>query len=117
MNTLRFEKTGKVFAALSHPTRLAVFRRLLQVGEQGLLAGDISDELNVRQNTMSTNLTILLNADVIIKKREGRAVRYQINLNTLNEILGFIVYDCCDDPAALLQNLIKGPAQPSVPRV
>ncbi|MGJ8556316.1 MAG: winged helix-turn-helix domain-containing protein, partial [Sulfitobacter geojensis] len=44
------------FAALSQATRLDVFRLLINAGDAGLPAGDISHTLGVRQNTMSTNL-------------------------------------------------------------
>jgi ArsR family transcriptional regulator, arsenate/arsenite/antimonite-responsive transcriptional repressor len=44
------------FAALGQETRLAVFRRLIQAGPQGMLAGEIGEALAVRQNTMSANL-------------------------------------------------------------
>ncbi|MBL4749371.1 MAG: helix-turn-helix transcriptional regulator [Amylibacter sp.] len=47
------------FAALSQSTRLDVFRLLVKAGKDGMLSGDIGEALNVRQNTMSANLSIL----------------------------------------------------------
>ena len=63
-------------AALGQDTRLDVFRLLVKAGADGMLAGQISDALMVRQNTMSTNLSILLNAGLVRNAREGRAIRY-----------------------------------------
>ncbi|MCB1417322.1 MAG: helix-turn-helix transcriptional regulator, partial [Nitratireductor sp.] len=41
------------FAALSQQTRLEVFRRLIKAGEEGISAGELGSQLDVRQNTMS----------------------------------------------------------------
>ncbi|WP_435312726.1 winged helix-turn-helix domain-containing protein, partial [Primorskyibacter sedentarius] len=47
----------EAFAALSQPTRLDVIRLLIKVGDAGMMAGEISAQLDVRQNTMSANLS------------------------------------------------------------
>ena len=53
------------FAALSQQTRLDVFRRLIKAGEEGISAGELGEQLDVRQNTMSANLAVLLNAGLV----------------------------------------------------
>ena len=50
------------FAALSQPTRLDAFRLLVRAGSDGMTAGDIATRLDVRQNTMSANLSVLTQA-------------------------------------------------------
>jgi DNA-binding transcriptional ArsR family regulator len=63
------------FAALSQETRLDVLRLLVKRGAEGALSGEIGAALGVRQNTMSANLAVLLNAGLVRNEREGRAVR------------------------------------------
>ncbi|NUH64371.1 helix-turn-helix transcriptional regulator [Sulfitobacter sp. S0837] len=83
------------FAALSQPTRLDVFRLLVKAGETGMTAGEISDTLEVRQNTMSANLSILSRANLIRSKREGRSIRYFADMDGMRGLLAFLMEDCC----------------------
>ena len=47
------------FSALSHETRLTVFKLLLKEGEQGLSAGVIARQLEVQPSTLTSHLHIL----------------------------------------------------------
>ncbi|MEO0637946.1 MAG: metalloregulator ArsR/SmtB family transcription factor [Pseudomonadota bacterium] len=95
------------FAALSQPTRLGVFRLLIKAGSEGMQAGAISDALNVRQNTMSTNLSRLVQAGLLRNQREGRAIRYFANMEGLRDLLSFLMEDCCGGRAELCQPIIE----------
>jgi ArsR family transcriptional regulator len=83
------------FAALSQETRLDAFRLLIHAGQSGMAAGEIAEALNVRQNTMSANLSVLLNAGLIRNAREGRSIRYYADLNGTRALLSFLMKDCC----------------------
>ena len=83
------------FAALSQQTRLEVFRLLIKAGDGGLLSGEMGELLNVRQNTMSTNLNILLRAGLIRNEREGRAVRYFADMDGIAALIDYLLQDCC----------------------
>lgn len=95
------------FAALSQPTRLDVFRLLIKAGEEGMSAGVIADTLDVRQNTMSANLSVLLRAGLIRSTREGRSIRYFANMDGMRGLLAFLMEDCCGGNPALCQPLIN----------
>ena len=82
-------------SALSHETRLEVFRILVQEGPTGLPAGDIAEELNVLQNTMSTHLGILSNAGLVKRVREGRVIRYCANYEQMRSLVQYLLEDCC----------------------
>ncbi|WP_348640521.1 helix-turn-helix domain-containing protein [Nitratireductor sp. XY-223] len=82
-------------SALSQQTRMEVFRLLVRAGDDGMLSGEIGEALNVRQNTTSTNLVILLNAGLIRNERQGRTVRYFANFDGIRELLSFLLEDCC----------------------
>ncbi|MEM7620776.1 MAG: helix-turn-helix domain-containing protein [Pseudomonadota bacterium] len=81
--------------ALSQDKRLDVFRLLVQAGPNGMPAGTIADKLNSLQNTMSTNLAILERAGLILKKREGRSIRYRANYLCMRELLFYLMQNCC----------------------
>ncbi|MCR9136640.1 MAG: metalloregulator ArsR/SmtB family transcription factor [Alphaproteobacteria bacterium] len=95
------------FSALSQSTRLDVFRLLVKVGSQGLPSGEIGERLGVRQNTMSANLTVLLNAGLVRNEREGRTIRYFADFETMRGLLGFLMEDCCGGRPDLCQPVIE----------
>ncbi|WP_172299468.1 helix-turn-helix transcriptional regulator [Pseudoruegeria sp. HB172150] len=95
------------FAALSQSTRLDAFRLLIAAGGKGMLAGEIGDALDVRQNTMSANLSVLTQAGLLRNQREGRAVRYFADLNGVRGLLGYLMEDCCGGHPELCRNFIE----------
>ncbi|SFM58199.1 ArsR/SmtB family transcription factor [Shimia aestuarii] len=103
------EKTNALsaFAALSQPLRLEVFRLLITRGEDGMLAGEIAHAMDVRQNTLSANLSVLLHAGLVRNTREGRAIRYFADTEGLRGLLGFLLQDCCGGRPELCQPLIE----------
>lgn len=95
------------FSALSQVTRLDVFRLLINAGPQGMLAGEIGEHLNVRQNTMSANLAVLLNAGLVRRERQGRTIRYFADVDALRGLLAFMMEDCCGGRPELCQPVIE----------
>jgi ArsR family transcriptional regulator, arsenate/arsenite/antimonite-responsive transcriptional repressor / arsenate reductase (thioredoxin) len=83
------------FAALAQQTRLDIFRLLVQAQPGGMLAGEIAGRLGVIQNTMSGNLATLSHAGLISGRREGRAIRYHIEIDAVRDLLSFLMEDCC----------------------
>jgi len=96
----------EAFSALSQPTRLDVFRLLVKAGDTGMLAGDISDALGVRQNTMSANLSILAQSGMIRNERQGRSIRYFADMGGMRGLLAFLMEDCCGGRPELCQPVI-----------
>ena len=82
-------------AALSQATRLDVFRLLVKAGTDGMLAGEIGEALNVKQNTMSANLAVLTQAGLLRNSREGRMIRYFADMEGMRGLLAFLMEDCC----------------------
>lgn len=81
--------------ALAQGTRLDVFRLLVEAGPDGLCAGEVATRLDVRQNTMSTNLAVLARAGLVGSAREGRSVRYVADMEGMRRLLGYLMQDCC----------------------
>lgn len=84
-----------MFDALSQETRLRAFRLLVQAGTEGLAAGLLSDRLGTPHNTMSFHLSHLANAGLISFCKEGRSVIYSANFEVVQDLIGFMVKDCC----------------------
>ena len=100
-------KALSAFSALSQPTRLDVFRLLVKAGADGMLSGEIGERLDVRQNTMSANLAVLLNAGLVRNERRGRTIRYFADLDAMRGLLGFLMEDCCGGRPEICQPVIR----------
>jgi DNA-binding transcriptional ArsR family regulator len=94
------------FSALSQPIRLQTLRLLIKAGADGIVSGDIGAALDIKQNTMSTNLMILHQAGLVRKQREGRSIRYFADISGLRGLLSFLMEDCCGGQPEACQSLL-----------
>jgi ArsR family transcriptional regulator, arsenate/arsenite/antimonite-responsive transcriptional repressor len=95
------DETAAVTAldALAQPSRLAVFRLLVQAGPQGLPAGEIADTLGVPANTLSFHLAQLGHAGLVRSHRNGRSIIYAAGYARMQELLDFLMENCCQGSA------------------
>jgi ArsR family transcriptional regulator, arsenate/arsenite/antimonite-responsive transcriptional repressor len=93
------------FDALSQRTRLETLRLLVRAGEAGLPAGDIARAMGVPHNTMSAHLAVLYAAGLASSEREGRVIRYRARYDTLRDLIGFMMRDCCQGAPEIVGGL------------
>jgi DNA-binding transcriptional ArsR family regulator len=105
---MEINKATAVFDALSQETRLRAFRLLVQAGPGGLAAGAISERLNTPHNTLSFHLNHLSNAGIVSSRRQGRSVIYSANFDTIRDLIGFMIRDCCSAGFATIQEDSRG---------
>ena len=87
--------------ALAQTTRLDIFRLLVEVGPEGLPAGQIGKRLGLPLATLSFHLNTLRQAGLVEFRRESRSLIYRSNFVAMNELLGYLTENCCDgNPAA-----------------
>lgn len=82
-------------AALAQPTRLRVFRQLVQAGPSGRAAGEIAAALGVPPNTLSFHLKELSRAGLVGATQAGRFVIYAANFTAMDGLIGFLTENCC----------------------
>ncbi|WP_114090018.1 helix-turn-helix transcriptional regulator [Thalassospira profundimaris] len=93
------------FTALSQITRLKAFRLLVRHEPDGLPAGELARLLDVPHNTMSAHLGVLSRSGLITSKRQGRSIIYRASLARMNDVVAFMVNDCCAGHPELCQPL------------
>jgi protein-tyrosine-phosphatase/DNA-binding transcriptional ArsR family regulator len=81
------------FATLGHPGRLAVLRLLMRFVPLGARPTEIARMLGVRPNTLSHHLADLQAARLIRVTREGRSLRYAVDLDTAEALIGYLALD------------------------
>lgn len=89
--------TAKVFGALGHEGRLAIFRLLASAGPEGVPAGEIARRTGQVQNTTSANLSVLSNAGLVSPRREGRSIFYAVSAARLNGAMTFLMAKFLDE--------------------
>ncbi len=77
----------ETFKALSDPTRREILN-LLKRGD--LSAGEIADRFDMTAATISHHLSVLKQADLILDRREGKYIYYQLNLSVFEELLNWL---------------------------
>ena len=97
MNTdSRQEKIAvDALGALAQSNRLALFRLLVQRGENGLAAGDIADRLGLPNSSLSFHLAHLERSGLITRTREGRSLIYKADYQVMNRLVGYLMENCC----------------------
>jgi len=81
--------------ALAQRTRLGIFRLLVGCEPCGMAAGSIAETVRAPQNTVSSHLGVLANADLIIGVRQGRSIIYRANVERMRSLIEDLVSNCC----------------------
>lgn len=90
------ERAIEAFGALAQTSRMAIFRLLVRAGPTGLQVGEISRRLNIVPSTLSGHLSVLRRAGLLNATRHQREIHCAANLAVVNDLVGFLLADCCD---------------------
>ena len=101
----------KALGALAQEHRLALFRLLVQAGEQGMPAGAIADALGVPNSSLSFHLAQLKNAGLILQERQHRSLIYRANYPAMNALVGYLMENCCGGAGCATATNSETPAQ------
>ena len=86
--TEKQNKIATIMKALGHPARIAIIDLLLE--SDRCICGDIVNELQLAQPTISQHLKELKNAGLIKGNIEGASICYCIQKNTFNEFQKYL---------------------------
>lgn len=84
-----------MLSAMGTEPRLRIMRLLLSAHPEGMVVGEIGEELEIPNSTLSHHLEKLKNEDLVTVEREGTFLRYRANTEGLQELLGFLYAECC----------------------
>jgi DNA-binding transcriptional ArsR family regulator len=97
----RVAKYADMFSAMGTEPRLRIMQLLLTAHPEGLVVGDIQEELEIPNSTLSHHLDKLRTEDLVNVEREGTFLRYTANTEALQELLQFLYAECCTRNQAL----------------
>jgi ArsR family transcriptional regulator len=84
-----------MLAAIGAEPRLRITQLLLSAHPDGMVAGEIQQELGISASNLSHHLDKLKNESVIAVKREGSFLRYTAEAGALQDLLAFLFSECC----------------------
>jgi DNA-binding transcriptional ArsR family regulator len=90
-----------MFSAMGTEPRLRIMQLLLSAHPEGLVVGDIQDEIEIPNSTLSHHLDKLKSEGLVNVQRESTFLRYTANTQVLQELLGFLYAECCTRNKAL----------------
>src|ERR1044071_7189204 len=100
----RVAKFADMFSAMGTEARLRIMQLLLSAHPEGLVVGEIQEELGIPSSTLSHHLDKLRNEGLVQVKRESTFLRYTANTDALQELLRFLYAECCTRNKALKPN-------------
>jgi len=84
-----------MFAAMGTESRLRIMQLLLSAHPDGMVVGEIQEELGLSASNLSHHLDKLKNEELVAVTRQGTFLRCTANTETLQELLGFLYAECC----------------------
>jgi ArsR family transcriptional regulator len=100
-NTEQVTKYADMFSAMGAEPRLRIMQLLLSAHPEGLVVGNIQEELEIPNSTLSHHLDKLKNENLVQVKRESTFLRYTANTEALQELMQFLYSECCTRNKAL----------------
>jgi DNA-binding transcriptional ArsR family regulator len=88
-------KFADMFSAMGTEPRLRILRLLLSAHPEGMVVGELAEELDIPASTLSHHLDKLKHEDLVQVQREGTFLRCTANTDALQQLLGFLYAECC----------------------
>jgi ArsR family transcriptional regulator len=100
-NPKQIARYADMFSAMGTEPRLRIMQALLSAHPDGLVVGEIQEELDIPNSTLSHHLEKLKTEDLVHVQRESTFLRYTANTEVLQELLRFLYAECCTRNKAL----------------
>jgi ArsR family transcriptional regulator, arsenate/arsenite/antimonite-responsive transcriptional repressor len=84
-----------MFSAMGTEPRLRIMQLLLSAHPDGLVVGELQEELDIPNSTLSHHLDKLKNEGLVQVRRESTFLHYTANTEALEELLRFLYAECC----------------------
>jgi len=101
------EMAMEILGALAHPTRLGVFRLLVQHAPESMPALSIAERLGVIPSTLSGHFTVLKRAGLVTSTRHQREIRYAADITAITGLVDFLLSDCCGGRVENCDNILS----------
>jgi ArsR family transcriptional regulator len=94
-NAEQVARFADMFSAMGTEARLRIMQLLLSAHPEGMVVGELQEELEIPNSTLSHHLDKLRNEGLVQVRRESTFLRYTANTEALQEVLQFLYAECC----------------------
>jgi ArsR family transcriptional regulator, arsenate/arsenite/antimonite-responsive transcriptional repressor len=94
-NLEQVAKFADMFSAMGTEARLRIMQLLLSAHPEGMVVGELQEELDIPNSTLSHHLDKLRNEGLVQVRRESTFLRYTADTEALQEVLRFLYAECC----------------------
>ena len=98
---MKLDDASARLEALGNPTRLRIYRALVRAGQPGLSVGKLLDIVAVAPSTLSHHLKALVVVGLVTQTREATTLICSANYEVMNDLLSFLVDECCVEGCAV----------------
>ncbi len=91
------DQVAKALKELGPATRLAIYKRLVKAGNNGIAVGAVQEALQIPGSTLTHHLKGLETAGLISQRREGRTLFCVAQYEQLTSVISFLQHECCID--------------------
>ena len=110
---MKIKTATTIFEVLASEVRLSIFRLLVKYAPEGLVAGEISQMLDIPKTNLSFHLKNIMYSGLVNMEREGRNTRYRANIPLMLETIAYLASECCSGNSAHCQPyLAEGGIEP-----
>ena len=81
--------------ALGNPTRLSIFRLLVQAGKAGAAVGELQRAMSIPGSTLSHHISKLVRVGLVSQERQSRTLICRANYDVMGLVIEFLTENCC----------------------
>jgi ArsR family transcriptional regulator, arsenate/arsenite/antimonite-responsive transcriptional repressor len=96
-----------MLGALAQEHRIRIFRLLVKAGPTGVPSSEIAEKIGISPTSASFHLKELDRTGLLVATRQGRFIRYAIEVDAMRKLLTYLTEDCCQGQPELCGHTIK----------
>ena len=92
---MKIDDMASRLEALGNPTRLAIYRTLVRVGDAGISVGQLQGRLKIAASTLSHHLGKLIVVGLVTQERNSTTLICRANFEGMRTLVAFLQDECC----------------------
>lgn len=104
---MKQDQAIECFGAMAQETRISILRLLVRNSPDGLRVSEIAKRLDIVPSTLSGHLNVLKRSGLVTSKRNQREIIYTVDLETVSDLMLFVVAECCDGNVASCEKTFR----------
>jgi len=101
---MKLDDAAARLEALGNPTRLAIYRTLVKMGERGIPVGKLQAKLDAAPSTLSHHLQKLIQVGLVTQERQATTLICRANYPVMNGLVEFLTEECCVEEKSCASN-------------